>query len=89
MKFIWFLRLLRGFAALCLVIAGVAIVMQILSNVMHFEFLMPSTMLIFMLGFMHIVFWLWVFIGVRRIINWLHEKEFGTPHPSLVKPWQL
>ena len=89
MKFILFLRFIRGFAALCLVVAAVAIVMQLLNNVFNFDFVMPSSMLIFILGLMHIVFWLWVFIGLRRIINWLHDKEFGRPHPSLEKPWHL
>lgn len=89
MKFILFLRCVRGFAALCLVIAAIAIVLQVLNNFTHFGFVMPSSAAIFMLGLMHIVFWLWVFIGLRRIIHQLHQQAYGEPHPSLSKPWHL
>ncbi|RAJ96946.1 hypothetical protein [Aliidiomarina maris] len=89
MQFINFLRVLRGFAGLCLVLAAVAIVVQLLNNFWHFDFLMPSTAAITMLAFMHIAFWLWAFIGLRRIIHSVHEQTFGHPHPRLRKPWHL
>ncbi|WP_241984149.1 hypothetical protein [Aliidiomarina sedimenti] len=84
-----FLRVLRGFAGLCFLLAVGAIILQILVNFVHFDFVMPSSMAIFMLGVMHAVFWLWAFIGLRRIINSIHKKEQGGPHPSLSKPWHL
>lgn len=89
MNFINFLRGLRVFAGLCLVIAVAAIVAQTLANFIHFEFLMPSSAAMYMLAAMHIVFWLWVFIGLRRIINDMHQKAYGGPHPALSKPWYL
>jgi len=89
MNFLNFLRAIRGLAALCLIIAGCAIILQIVANFTQFEFLMPSSAAIFMLGVMHIAFWLWVFIGLRRIINKMHDQAYGGPHPRLVKPWHL
>lgn len=89
MNFINFLRGLRIFAGLCLLIAIAAIVTQVLANFIQFEFLMPSSAAILMLGVMHVVFWLWVFIGLRRIINDTHNKTYGKPHPALSKPWHL
>lgn len=29
------------------------------------------------------------FTGLRRFINWLHNKRFGRPHPALLKEWSL
>lgn len=89
MKMLTFLRFVRGFAALCLLIAAGAIITQTIANFTRYEFFMPSSAAIFMLGFLHIAFWLWVFIGLRRIINQIHDKDYGGPHPSLVKAWHL
>jgi uncharacterized membrane protein len=31
----------------------------------------------------------YLFFGLRTFINWLHTKNYGVPHPSLVKKWSL
>lgn len=30
-----------------------------------------------------------LFVGLRNLINRLHTKRHGTPHPSLVRKWAL
>lgn len=84
-----FLRAIRILAGIGFLLAVSAILLQIAANFIQFDFIMPSSMAITMLGIMHAVFWLWAFIGLRNIINSIHEKEQGGPHPSLTKPWHL
>lgn len=30
-----------------------------------------------------------LFFALRNLINWMHTKKHGTPHPALVKKWGL
>jgi len=30
-----------------------------------------------------------LFFALRNLINWMHAKKHGTPHPALVKKWAL
>lgn len=84
-----FLRAIRVLAGLFFLVAIAAIITQITANLLQFDFFMPSSAAITMLGLMHAAFWLWVFLGLRNIINSIHQKEQGTPHPGLTKPWHL
>ena len=43
----------------------------------------------FTIGVIAIIVFLVLFIGLRKLINSLHEKQNGEPHPSLVKTWNL
>ncbi|MGX5914013.1 hypothetical protein ACR0ST_04710 [Aliidiomarina sp. Khilg15.8] len=84
-----FLRGIRVLAGLFFLVALAAIVLQVSANLLRFDFFMPSSVAIIMLGLMHAAFWLWAFLGLRNIINNIHEKEHGTPHPGLTKRWHL
>jgi hypothetical protein len=84
-----FLRVIRALAGLFFIVALAAIITQISANLLQFDFFMPSSAAITMLGLMHAAFWLWVFLGLRYVINNIHQKEHGTPHPALTKKWHL
>jgi|TARA_R100001530_G_scaffold115087_3_gene82038 hypothetical protein len=84
-----FLRVIRAFAGL-LFLAGIAgIIAQLGFNILHVDILMRSSVIVIMVGTLFAAFWLWVFLGLRYVINEIHEKEQGKPHPSLTKIWHL
>lgn len=41
------------------------------------------------IGIIAIIIFLALFIGLRKLINLLYEKQNGEPHPSLIKAWNL
>jgi hypothetical protein len=84
-----FLRVIRAFAGLLFLAGIVGIVVQLGFNILHVDILMRSSVIVIMVGTLFAAFWLWVFLGLRYVINEIHEKEQGRPHPSLTKKWHL
>jgi len=84
-----FLRVIRAFAGLLFLAGIVGIVVQLGFNILHVDILMRSSVIVIMVGTLFAAFWLWVFLGLRYVINEIHEKEQGKPHPSLTKIWHL
>ena len=84
-----FLRVIRAVAGLLFLATIVGIIAQLTFNILHVDILMRSSVIVIMAGALHAAFWLWVFIGLRYVINEIHQKEQGTPHPGLTKHWHL
>jgi hypothetical protein len=30
-----------------------------------------------------------IFVGMKKLINWIHSRRFGEPHPAMVSRWSL
>lgn len=84
-----FLRVIRAFAGFLFLLGIVGMVAQLGFNLLHVDILMRSSVTVIMVGTLFSAFWLWFFLGLRYVINEIHQKEQGTPHPSLTKKWYL
>jgi len=84
-----FLRVIRALAGLLFLLTIVAVIAQLTFNVLQVDFLMRSSMIAIIAAVLHGAFWLWAFLGLRYVINEIHQKEQGKPHPSLTKQWHL
>lgn len=84
-----FLRVIRAFAGLLFLASVAGMIAQFAFNILQFDILMRSSVIVLMVGTLFAAFWLWAFLGLRYVINEIHEKEQGRPHPGLTKKWHI
>lgn len=82
------LRIVRG-------LAGLMFAFQLLALIPSLGYLgTPGATMSTMAGFLFaklvvIAVLAGIFFGLRALINWIHRKSNGSPHPAMAKVWSL